>query len=187
MADPGRRDPPGRAALTYPEAGATRSGPLPSGYRHLHVRHRLGPGDLDLVGGALLTWGVHAAAHVTVRADAPRAEPGVRVRTSLGVRPLRVVVPCEVVWAETAATWTGFGYGSLPGHPFVGEEAFRVERDAAGVLWFAVDAFSRPAWRALAPVAPAVPVVQHAYLRVLALGARRLTRRTRAPRGEPGR
>lgn len=163
--------------LTYPEVGATRSGPLPTGYRHLHVRHRLGSGDLDAVGSALLTWRVHAAARVTVHADAPEAAVGVRVRTMLGVGPARLVVPCEVVWAEHGGHRVGFGYGSVAGHPFVGEESFVVERDDDGVLWFVVDAFSRPAWPALVPVRWAVPVVQHVYLRVLAAGARRLTRR----------
>jgi len=165
-----------RPGLTYPEVGATRAGPLPGGYRHLHVRHRLGPGDLGAVGRALLTWRVHAAARVLVDADAPVADVGVDVRTRLGVGPLRLVVPCRVVWAETGERAVGFGYGSLPGHPFVGEEAFRVERDDDGVLWFVVDAFSRPAWAWLVPLARAVPVVQHAYLRLLAHGARRLAR-----------
>lgn len=166
----------GRPDLTYPEVAATRGGPLPAGYRHLHVRHRLGAGDLDVVGRGLLAWRVHAAAHVTVHADAPVADVGVDVRTHLGAGPLRLVVPCRVVWAEAGERAIGFGYGSLPGHPFTGEESFRVERDEAGVLWFVVDAFSRPVWRWLVPLARAVPLVQRAYLRLLAHGARRLAR-----------
>ncbi|MCK9899131.1 DUF1990 domain-containing protein [Frankia sp. Cpl3] len=31
----------------------------------------------------------------------------------------------------------------MPDHPEVGEEAFVVERDAAGAVWLAVTAFSR--------------------------------------------
>lgn len=166
----------GRPGLTYPEVAATHRGPLPAGYRHLQVRHRLGPGDLDVVGRGLLAWRVHAAAHVTVHAGAPVADVGVDVRTHLGAGPLRLVVPCRVVWVETGGHTVGFGYGSLPGHPFTGEESFRVERDDAGVLWFVVDAFSRPAWRWLVPLAWAVPLVQHGYLRLLAHGARRLAR-----------
>ena len=165
-----------RSALTYPEVAATRTGPLPAGYRHLHVRHRLGRGDLGVVGRGLLSWDVHAAAHVTVQANAPVADVGVDVRTVLGAGPLRLVVPCRVGWVAGGERAAGFGYGSLPGHPFVGEESFRVERDDDGVLWFVVDAFSRPAWRWLVPLAWAVPLVQHTYLRLLAHGARRLVR-----------
>ena len=38
----------------------------------------------------------------------------------------------------------GFGYGTLPGHPVRGEEAFEVELDAAGRVFLKITAFSRP-------------------------------------------
>ena len=39
----------------------------------------------------------------------------------------------------------GFAYGTLPGHPESGEEAFIVEIDEADEVWFTVRAFTRPA------------------------------------------
>jgi uncharacterized protein (UPF0548 family) len=45
----------------------------------------------------------------------------------------------------TSRTRTGYGFGTLPGHPEHGEEAFLVTRDAGGRAWFEVRAFSRPA------------------------------------------
>ena len=91
-----------------------------------------------------------------------------------GSDPLQLSVPCEVVWVERTADRVGFGYGTLPGHLFRGEEAFTVERDDAGDLWFVVTAFSVPDrwWVRLA--GPLTVVGQRLYLRVLARGARRL-------------
>ncbi|HEX9229808.1 MAG TPA: DUF1990 family protein, partial [Arthrobacter sp.] len=39
----------------------------------------------------------------------------------------------------------GFGYGTLPGHPERGEEAFEVSIDTAGAVTFTITAFSRHA------------------------------------------
>lgn len=172
---PGSPEPTG---LTYPEIGATQAGPLPAGYRHLRVRHLLAPGsttrDVAVVGDALLRWQVHAAARIELLRDGPEAVPGVRVVSRIGVWPVRLSEPCEVVWAERATDRVGFGYGTVPGHVFRGEEAFTVERDDAGDLWFVVTAFSVPDrwWVRLA--GPLTVVGQRAYLRLLARGARRV-------------
>jgi uncharacterized protein (UPF0548 family) len=39
----------------------------------------------------------------------------------------------------------GFAYGTLPGHPESGEEAFFVERTPQDQVWLDIRAFSRPA------------------------------------------
>lgn len=39
----------------------------------------------------------------------------------------------------------GFAYGTLPGHPESGEEAFVVELGEDGQVTFTISAFSRPA------------------------------------------
>lgn len=172
----GRPDEP--ACLTYAEVGATHGGGMPAGYRHLRVRHLLAPDslpqDVTRVGDALLRWRVHAAAGVDVRPDAGEAAVGVRVVSRPGIGPLHLSVPCEVVWVQQTETRTGFGYGTLPGHLFRGEEAFTIERDEAADLWFVATAFSVPdRWwvRALGPLTVAG---QHLYLRLLARGARRV-------------
>lgn len=142
--------------LTYPEVGATREGALPAGYNHLRYRRYIGAADaFEIAGEALLTWRMHRAAGVRVDASAERAAPGVTVRTALGVGPLQLVAPCEVIWAVDEPDRAGFGYGTLPGHPERGEESFLVSRDAKGRVWFTVTAFSRPdRWyaRAAGPV-----------------------------------
>ncbi|WP_206074421.1 YndJ family transporter [Antribacter gilvus] len=168
--------------FTYAEVGATARTDLPPGYAHLRARHRLGPGtadDLARVGEALLTWRVHAAARVRLATSAAVAAPGVRVTTLLGVGELRLVEPCEVIWTERTDARVAFGYGTLPGHVFVGEEAFVIERDADG-LWFTAVAFSRPAVWWTRALRLAVPLFQHAYLAWLARGARAVLRETEA-------
>jgi uncharacterized protein (UPF0548 family) len=42
-------------------------------------------------------------------------------------------------------TRQGFAYGTLPGHPERGEEAFVLDRHGDGSVSFTVTAFSRPA------------------------------------------
>ncbi|WP_129337602.1 DUF1990 family protein [Cellulomonas endophytica] len=170
-------------SLTYDAVGATRAGTPPAGHRRLGVRHRLGPGtaaDLARVGEDLLAWRVHAAAGVRLRTGAPRAAPGVDVEALLGLGRARVPAPCTVVWTVADARRVGFAYGTRPGHVFSGEEAFVVERDAAGDLWFVVRAFSRPVHPLTRALGPAVPVGQRAFVALLALGARRRLRRGRA-------
>ncbi len=162
--------------LTYDEVSATRAavvggaGPdraLPAGYRHLLLTGRLPVGtDLDRVGRRLLGWQVHRDSGARLQADGPVA-PGATVTSRLGPPPFAVSAPCRVVWVVQELDLVAFGYGTLPGHPFVGEEAFAVRREADGSVTFVVVAFSRPArwWSALA--GPVVPMLQRRYARGL--------------------
>ncbi|WP_244908022.1 DUF1990 family protein [Haloactinopolyspora alba] len=165
------------AEFTYPEVGATRGGgPLPDGYRHSRVRERVGSGRRvhDAVADGLLGWALHRRCGLRVQASAERAAPGVRVVSSLGVGPLRVRIPCEVVWAVDEARHAGFAYGTLPGHPARGEEAFVVDLDDNDDVWFSVTAFSRSAaWYARLG-GPVTHAVQNLALRRYVTAAREL-------------
>jgi uncharacterized protein (UPF0548 family) len=162
-------------SLTYPEVGATGTGgPLPAGYHHLRHRTCLGDVSLAAAGEAVLGWHMHRATGARIEASAPRAAPGVTVSVGLGVGPLRITGPCEVVWSVEEADRAGFGYGTLLGHPERGEEAFVVERDAQRRVWFTVTAFSRPAVWYTRAGGPVVVLFQHAYARRLGAVLRRL-------------
>ena len=50
-----------------------------------------------------------------------------------------------MVYKVTEARRRGFAYGTLPGHPESGEEAFVVERTPDDAITFTITAFSRPA------------------------------------------
>lgn len=58
------------STLTYPEVGATRLGPLPKGYNHLHHRTRVGRGAADFAaaGAAVTEWRMHRASGTRVDA-----------------------------------------------------------------------------------------------------------------------
>jgi uncharacterized protein (UPF0548 family) len=160
--------------LTYPEVGATECGVLPSGYRHLRYRTKVGgPDAFAFAAEAILTWRLHRAAGVPMRVGAPRAAPGVRTTSVFGVAPLRVTVACQVVWAAREHTRAGFAYGTLAGHPVRGEEAFEVAVQD-GAVWFGVTAFSRPAAWYTRAAGPVLPVLQGCYARHLGRVLRRL-------------
>nr|BFF27230.1 hypothetical protein GCM10025732_51950 [Glycomyces mayteni] len=111
--------------LNYPEVGATRAGPMPPGYRHLERTAVL---DAPLAEPAeiLMTWGLHERCGLHPEATGPRAAVGVEVALRFaGV----LKIPCRVVWAEESPAFTGFGHGSLPGHPERGEAAFVLEAE----------------------------------------------------------
>ncbi|MEV6564586.1 DUF1990 family protein [Streptomyces kronopolitis] len=163
--------------LNYPERGGTRRTPLPPGYRHLHEELPIGRGRaaLAVAGEAISTFRMHRAAGARVRADAPRAAPGVRVEVAPGIGPLRLRAPCTVVWTADEADRVGFGYGTREGHPVCGEEAFVAELRADGSVWFTVTAFSRPARTLTRLAGPLIPVFQRRYVRHLGRTLRRLT------------
>ena len=133
----------GVSDLTYSPVGGTLSGLRPPGFRHLSYRVFLGSGD-DLyarASEAVLSFAMHRATGASVAASAPVAAPGVRVTVGFG--PLRA--PCEVIWAEKSDQKVGFAYGTLPGHPASGEEAFLVTLEPHDRVWFTVTSYSRPA------------------------------------------
>lgn len=133
--------------LTYSFPGATREpGPLPAGFRFLSRRALLGTGDAVFTAAAARVrhWDMFRSAGLRVRGASAVAE-GVDVAVGLGVGPVRLWAPCRVVWVVDEPNRYGFGYGTLPGHPERGEEAFIVDREADGRVWFEVRAISRPA------------------------------------------
>jgi uncharacterized protein (UPF0548 family) len=129
--------------VTYPEVGATRDETLPAGYRHVRRHEPLGTGPAAFRRAAdgLREWRMQRGAGLRVPPSAP--PPAVGVRVTFGVAGLRI--PCEVVWVVDEDRRFGYGYGTLPGHPESGEEAFLVYSDDADRVWFDVTAFSRPA------------------------------------------
>jgi uncharacterized protein (UPF0548 family) len=162
--------------VTYPEVGATLRGELPPGYSHLRVRVPVGgPEAFATAVWAVTTWRMHRAAGLFVEAE--RARPGLRITGRLnllgGTPRLGFRVPCEVVDVVDEPGRGGFVYGTLPGHPERGEEAFVVEV-ADGQTWLTVTAFSRPALWFTRAAGPLVPLLQRGYAHRLAAALRRI-------------
>ncbi|MEU8267527.1 DUF1990 domain-containing protein [Sphaerisporangium sp. NPDC049002] len=165
------------AELTYAEAGATRTGELPQGYRHLRRRYPMGDGAcLGRAADALLTWRMHAALGLSPQATAPRAAPGVVVVSHLGVGPLAIAAPCRVVWTVEEDRRAGFAYGTLPGHPESGEESFLLEVAGDGSMSFTVSAFTRPGGWYTRAAWPLVALAQRYFAGRYASALRRHTR-----------
>ncbi|MDJ0465300.1 DUF1990 domain-containing protein [Streptomyces sp. H27-C3] len=164
------------STLNYPEVGATRQDLLPAGYNHLHHRALIGRGraSFEAAGRAVTTWRLHRESGVRVRSDAERADPGVAVECGIGVGPLRVTAPCEVVWAAYEDDRIGFAYGTTGRHPECGEESFVVELADDGAVWFTVTAFSRASRWYTRLAGPCMPVIQHWYARRLGRTLRRI-------------
>ncbi|MGW2372362.1 DUF1990 family protein [Kitasatospora sp. NPDC001683] len=150
-----------------PEQGASRTGDLPAGYRHLHHRARIGHGRaaLEVAGAALLGWRMHRLAGIRIDAEAEEAAPGVAVRCAVRLGALRAGAPNRVLAAVNGPDRYGFTYGTRHGHVGRGEETFLVELAPDGTVWFSVTAFSQPVawWARLA--GPLFPLLQHAFAR----------------------
>ncbi|MCW2641513.1 MAG: hypothetical protein JWP76_3819 [Dactylosporangium sp.] len=129
--------------LTYPEVGATRGEQLPAGYRHVWRHENLGVGAeaFRRAVDGLRGWNMQRRAGLRVPESTP--PPAVDVRVTMSVAFLRI--PCQVVWVVDEDRRYGFGYGTLPGHPEIGEESFGVHLDSADQVWLDIKAFSRPA------------------------------------------
>ncbi|MDN4645604.1 DUF1990 family protein [Arthrobacter sp. PsM3] len=137
--------------LNYNGIGSTEHGPPPGGadcqVTHAHVGE--GVAAYRRVAQGMLAWQLQRRAGLTVRAESEVVVPGARVVSGFGVGPFRVHAPCEVVWVRRpvpggAPQSAGFGYGTLPGHPVRGEEAFEVFIDAGGRVTIRITAFGVP-------------------------------------------
>ncbi|CAN5378433.1 DUF1990 domain-containing protein [soil metagenome] len=150
--------------LSYPEVGAT-AGTLPVGYRHIDRAARLGV-DWESAQHEVMTWRVKERAGFTVE----RGRAGDTVTGELVVLHAGAVAePVEVVYTVAEPNRHGFAYGTLIGHPLVGEELFLVER-RGDETWLHIRSFSRVSrsWLLLTPLLRIVQRVTHTrYLRAL--------------------
>lgn len=131
--------------LPYRHVGATRSD-LPAGYVHDRECAELGPFDaaaFDRAAAALTSWRVQAGAGLTVFPGDPVQNGdtfALVIRLPVGAY---VMAAGRVVFVLDEPDRRGFGYGTLPGHPERGEEAFAVVR-RGDRMFFEITAFSRP-------------------------------------------
>ncbi|WP_044579241.1 DUF1990 family protein [Arthrobacter alpinus] len=153
-----------RGRLDYPYQGLTRQiaqaaadvDHWPAGFSHVDKTLSVGRGleIFNALAEGIMTWEIQRRAGLHVKAPA-RAAVGARIVSGFGVGNLRIPIPCEVVWAMEPAlmdgpggqevTMAGFGYGTLPGHPALGEEAFIAMLMPDGGVDFRLLAFSKPA------------------------------------------
>ena len=120
---------------------------------------------------AVLSWQAQLRAGLGVSASSATAEPGSVVLLGLGAGRIRIGAPCRVVYVVSEPGRQGFAYGTLPGHPERGEEAFLIGQHDDGTVTFTVTAFSAPATMLARAAGPAGRAIQRhittRYLRAL--------------------
>ena len=133
--------------LTYEEVGATAGPTLPKGYRHDRVSAEVGrgAGTWARAQEALRTWQAHRRAQATIYPGSAVIAAGTEVVATVRLGPLFVIAPCRVVYVTAEPDRVGFAYGTLPGHPERGQEAFHLTRSDDGTVRFEIVAFSQPA------------------------------------------
>ncbi|WP_067540085.1 DUF1990 family protein [Nocardia crassostreae] len=178
-------DPPHDVAFSYPAIGATAPARpdwptvIPT-FRHYDRTVAIGRGDADWLAtvDAVLTWGIKRRSGFRITplgVAADRVTAGADYRISAFFGPFAVHEPVRVVAVVDTPTRAGFAYGTLPGHPVSGEEAFVVHRDPDGTVFLTLRSLTRPArsgpWRALFPILPqAQRFYRRRYLRALTRG-----------------
>ncbi len=158
------------APFTYPEVGATADGPQ-AGYGWLERRAVLRRRDFDAAALDLLSWRLQAASGLRVQTSEVPMVAGTVVLMRIGPGRASLEIPCRVVHTVEEPDRRGFAYGTLPGHPEVGEERFVLTRRTDGSLELVITAFSRPGTRLARLGGPVSRRLQHEmttrYLRAL--------------------
>jgi uncharacterized protein (UPF0548 family) len=91
----------------------------------------------------------------------PLLQPGDTAKLRMALWPFPI--PARVVYVIDEPARRGFAYGTLPGHPERGEEAFVVEREPDGSVWLVIRAFSRPASALMWIASPVARLLQAFY------------------------
>jgi uncharacterized protein (UPF0548 family) len=134
------------AEPTYGDIGATLAGKRPEGFHHDHFETVLGTGPQTFQRAVtgLKTWEAHRLPGLRVFPDAQEIRTGTTVVLTLGTSIFALAAPCRIVSVIDGQTRWGFAYGTLPGHPERGEEAFSVSISPDQTVRFEIEAFSRP-------------------------------------------
>ena len=131
--------------VTYPEVGLTRSATMPPGYRHDRLRLQVGTGEIawERAKDAIRRWKARAHAGITITPPDDPVLEGTTVLASRAFGPVTILA-CRVVSWTDEPTRFGLAYGTLPGHPETGEEAFHVVLCDDDTVTAEILTFSRP-------------------------------------------
>ena len=134
------------AVPTYSDIGATLAGKRPEGFHHDHYEVVLGNGAeaFQRAVAGLKTWRAHRLPGMRVFPEDEEIRTGTTVVVTLGTPIVSLAAPCRIVSIIDGQAQWGFAYGTLPGHPEQGEEAFVVSIAPDQTVRFEIEAFSRP-------------------------------------------
>lgn len=128
--------------------------------------------EFDAAGGPVEAAHLGASDEVYTASGARLLRPGDIVVVGLEVgSALWLPLPTRVVLLEQHPQRVMYAVGTLPGHPFSGEEAFTLEQTDDGSVWLTVRSFARPAtwwaWPVLPVMLLARIVIARRFLRAL--------------------
>ena len=128
--------------------------------------HHVGQGRdrFEAASTALLTWEMHRRSGAWVQPDTPPATVGQRMLSRLGVGPLRVPEPCEVLEVVREERLTSLHYLALPGHTFEGDERFTIRMEPDQAVTFEVKVRSRASLLIARLAGPLVAPVQWLFI-----------------------
>ncbi len=155
------------AELTYSEVGAT-TGVTPTGYRHVRLRTQLGNGrdHFEVAREAMMSWQIQLRANIAVASSHPTVTDDAVAILGLRIGRVNAVrAPVAIVAVESGENVAGFTYGTLPGHPEMGEERFELRLTSDESVQLSINAFSRPATLMARLGRPVAGVLQDAITR----------------------
>ncbi|WP_040810306.1 DUF1990 family protein [Nocardia concava] len=107
----------------------------------------------------LLTWGIKRRSGFRVAPlDTPdlRVSPGANFRITAAMGPIAIHEPIRIVAVVDTPDRAAFSYGTLPGHPVSGEEAFILHRADDNSILLTLRSLTSPApngvWRTAFPL-----------------------------------
>lgn len=154
----------------------------PTGYDLDHNRVRLGDGQstFERAGQALLRWKHFPESWTQIQPTGLPIEEGKEVVLLIRVFGLWWVNACRIVYLLNEVQPVrriGFAYGTLSDHVEKGEELFSVERDASGVVWYDIRAFSTPSHWLVRLCYPVARRLQKRFVRESQAAMRTIVRR----------
>ena len=165
-----------RCAVTYDHVGSTLDRAVACHTRTVE----LGRDNFDAAVDGLKAWACHRGIGATVHPEGAPTAVGTEVLVVLRVGPIRLLVPNRIVAVVNEPDRFGFAYGTLPGHPEQGEEAFLVERHADGRTTATIRVSAKGDWLIARLASPLVRCLQRVALnRYLAALRRHATEPTR--------
>jgi uncharacterized protein (UPF0548 family) len=139
----------------------------PAGYRRFERTVCVGRGAdrWAAVAAGVLAWQLKIRSGFVVEAadGDVTARSGARYELAVRVGPLTIREPVRVVAVVGEPERCGFSYGTLPGHPVSGEEAFVAHRSPDGRVWLTIRSLTRPADNGWRWVFPALLIAQRFY------------------------